>query len=261
MMATNQPSTPTATLLATHADQYKKATNHLFLASVAHARTTRKTVAAEEGSVDVRVDDAFARWLTQDFHFVNAYLKFLSGVLARVPTECGEDSAEALTEGFLKAIGNISAEALFFRTAGAPLGITLDYTHATLHPTTARYLSFLERIVSSASWPAALVALWAVERVYLDSWTYASERMPLMNAKELKYAHFVRHWANAEFRGFVEWLEEIADAAVVRAFEGGVEMKEKLEAEIDAVFKEVVELEIAFWDMALESASVAKEAA
>ncbi|KAJ3148345.1 hypothetical protein HDU86_007454 [Geranomyces michiganensis] len=214
----------TARLLQAHATPYAAATRHHFLSRVASA--------GEAGDV------AFDRWLGQDFHFVVAYLKFIAALLARAPAENLGDRAQPIITGFLTAIENISKEAQFFRSAAGEMCIPLSYSASSLTPTTARYIEFLDRVASEATWAEALLVLWAVERVYLDSWTFAAEAMPL---KKGKYERFVRHWANAEFAAFVQWLEEIADA----------ELRGALTPEMDELFKNVVELEIAFWDSAV----------
>ncbi|KAJ3185544.1 hypothetical protein HDU87_000167 [Geranomyces variabilis] len=216
--------TPTARLVDAHALSYTAATRHEFLSRVA--------AAGEAGDV------AFDRWLAEDFHFVVAYLKFISILLARAPTENLGDRTEPIVAGFLTAIENISKEAQFFRSAAAEMRIPLSYSSSSLTPSTARYLAFLDRVATESTWPEALLVLWAVERIYLDSWTFAAESMPL---KKGKYERFVRHWANAEFAEFVQWLEDLADA----------ELRGKLTPKMDELFKTVVELEIAFWDSAV----------
>ncbi|KAJ3151524.1 hypothetical protein HDU89_001967 [Geranomyces variabilis] len=216
--------TSTARLLNSHAESYAVATRHEFLSRVA--------TAGEAGDV------AFDRWLAQDFHFVVAYLKFISVVLARAPAENLGDRTEPIVAGFLTAIENISKEAHFFRSAAAEMSIPLSYSASSLTPSTARYIAFLDRVASESTWAEALLVLWAVERVYLDSWTFAAESMPL---KKGKYERFVRHWANAEFAEFVQWLEGLADA----------EVRGALTPKMNELFKNVVELEIAFWDSAV----------
>ncbi|KAI8908688.1 hypothetical protein DFJ77DRAFT_472969 [Powellomyces hirtus] len=225
MTSSAEAPTVTAQLLTRNADAYSLATHHAFLSKVAHSTADR----------------AFERWLTQDFHFVVAYLKFLSTVLARVPTHVATSAAaEPLVKGFVDAIESIAQEARFFRDRAATMNIELTYTAESMTPTTQTYLAFLDTVAREGTWAETLVALWAVEKVYLDSWTFAAEAMPLNRPN--KYDRFIRHWANAEFARFVTWLETIANDATGPLLAPGVEK----------VFQTVVHLEIAFWDAALQ---------
>ncbi|MCW2618973.1 MAG: putative transcription activator, partial [Modestobacter sp.] len=106
----------------------------------------------------------------------------------------------------------------------------LDLTAPAL-PATAAYAELLERL-DGADVHTALLALWTIERTYLDAWSQASPGAP-------GYREFVEHWTVPGFAGYVAGLEAAADA-------GG--------SGDEAVFLELVAAETAFWDMALEPA-------
>ncbi|KAI9005341.1 hypothetical protein BC832DRAFT_485853 [Gaertneriomyces semiglobifer] len=209
-------------LLERHAALYKEAVTHPFLSAVANGTA----------------DKAFERWLTQDFHFLLTYIQFLSNVVARVPRDADPAAREELIKGMLVAIQSMCREALFFRDQAESLGIDLDYGAEVVSPITQQYQRFLSQIASEAAWAEVLVVTWAVERVYLDSWSFAAERVALRRPN--KYQIFISNWANKDFAKFVQWLEDIANAAA-----------SEVSPEIERLFKEVVQLEIGFWNAAV----------
>ncbi|KNC96453.1 uncharacterized protein SPPG_08045 [Spizellomyces punctatus DAOM BR117] len=215
-------------LLQKYSDRYKDAVNHVFLKRVA----------------DSTADEAFEKWLIQDFHFVVAYLKFLSIVLSRVPSDASPETAEGLTKGFLSALGEISKEALFFRDQASSMNIKLGYTDDSLGETFRKYIDYLIKVANESSFPEVLITLWAVEKVYLDSWSYAAELVPLNRPN--KYDRFIKHWANADFAKFVGWLETIANDATP-----------EITPEIEDAFRTVVEFEVQCWDTALGTKDMA----
>jgi formylaminopyrimidine deformylase / aminopyrimidine aminohydrolase len=79
----------------------------------------------------------------------------------------------------------------------------------------------------------ALVALWALERVYLEAWRAAQ---PGGGA----YREIAEHWTSPAFADYVAELERLVDAALT----------ETLNQQQEYVFTEVLRLEIAFWDAA-----------
>jgi thiaminase len=100
-------------------------------------------------------------------------------------------------------------------------------------PATAAYAALLERL-DREDFAVALAALWALERVYLDAWSFAAPGAPA-------YRQFVEHWTAPQFAGYVEALESAADDALGDA---------TAEADLDAVFRQVLDAESRFWDMA-----------
>jgi thiaminase/transcriptional activator TenA len=97
-------------------------------------------------------------------------------------------------------------------------------------PSTLEYLALLGRIDTSPT-PVALVALWALERVYRDAWQAAAPGAE-------PYREIVAHWTEPGFADYVAALEHLADTALT----------DSPSAEQQTVFDEVLRLEIAFWD-------------
>jgi thiaminase/transcriptional activator TenA len=188
-------------LPARHEEAWLRATRHPFLAQV------------REGTLP---EDAFAVWLVQDYLFVSDLLRFQARLLAVAPRE-----AQAVLAGGAVALVD---ELAWFEGHAERLRLDLG---AERLPATRAYAELLARLETAES-GTALTALWALERVYLDSWSFAAP------AAE-PYDEFVAHWTTPEFHAYVGALEAAADAA------GGREDE----------FLAVVEAEEAFWDTAL----------
>ncbi|KAJ3020863.1 hypothetical protein HKX48_000093 [Thoreauomyces humboldtii] len=218
----SETGTPAQLLLAEHAEAYRLATQHPFLHHVANNNA----------------DKAFERWLTQELHFIIGYIRFLTTVLSRVSAEAPAGEAEGIIKGLLATIEGMTKEAQFFLERGSAMAITFGYTDDTMNAVTRRYLAFLTGVAEDSSWAETLVTMWIVEKVYLDSWTYAAEIQPLSLPN--KYERFIKHWANAEFAALVSWLEGLACQAAP-----------KVSPEVNDVFKTVLTLELEFWDAAL----------
>ncbi|MCW2576911.1 MAG: transcriptional activator, TenA family [Modestobacter sp.] len=196
---------PVAELLQRHDAAWRGATAHAFLAAV------------RDGVLPA---SSFDTWLVQDARFVADLLRFQARLLARAPRP-----AQAVLAGGLVAL---VAELAWFEEQAAARG--LDLTAPAL-PATAAYAELLERL-DGADVRTALLALWTIERTYLDAWSQASPGAP-------GYREFVEHWTVPGFAGYVAGLEAAADAV------GSGD---------EAVFLELVAAETAFWDMALEPA-------
>ena len=80
------------------------------------------------------------------------------------------------------------------------------------------------------------MALWAIERAYLEAWRSAAPGHP-------DYQEFAEHWTVPEFAAYVDALEEAANTALKEA-----SAEEQKEAE--RAFLGVARLEWDFWEMA-----------
>ncbi len=94
-------------------------------------------------------------------------------------------------------------------------------------PTTDAYAALLTRL-DGLAYEAAVTALWALERVYLDGWTTA------LSSSSSPYAAFAAHWTAPAFRAYVATLATLAAP----------------DSHADLI-AEVLAHEVAFWDMAL----------
>lgn len=203
-----------ADLLERNAAAWYEATRHPFLEAVG------------EGNFPA---GAFESWLIQDYLFVGDALVFQAGLLARAPRP-----AQAVLAGGLVAI---EAELTWFEEHAEQRELALDVPR---HPTTAAYGGFLASL-EHEPYPAAITALWAVERAYLEAWMGAAPGHP-------EYRQFVEHWTTPEFADYVTGLEEAASDALRSAHE-----QERERAE--TAFLEVARLERDFWQMAWSGAA------
>ena len=183
-------------LLGRHADAWAAATRHPFLAGV------------RDGTVPPA---DFARWLAQDHHFVADLLTFQARLLARAPRH-----AQAVLAGGAVALVD---ELAWFEEKGADLT-------AAPGPATLAYRELLARL-DAAPVGDALVGLWAVERVYLDAWTFAAPGAAV-------YRDYVEHWTTPDFATYVAELARAASQAEA--------------SDADAVVAAVAAAETAFWD-------------
>jgi len=209
--------TPVGALPPRHATAWSHATQHPFLEAVRGGTVT--------GS-------AFEAWLVQDYRFVSDLLVFQARLLARAPRR-----AHAVLAGGVVALVD---ELGWFEEQAA--GRRLDLTTPPL-PATAAY-SLLLRKLDDAGVAVALTALWAIERVYLDAWSFAAPGAPA-------YRAFVAHWRTPQFATYVAELEQTADDAVATG-PGG--------PDVEIAFAAVLDAESRFWAMALGDGTGTRQA-
>jgi len=200
--------TPVGGLPLRHAAAWSHATRHAFLEAV------------RDGTV---TETAFEAWLVQDYRFVSDLLAFQGRLLARAPRR-----AQAVLAGGAMALVD---ELTWFEELAA--AHKLDLTEPP-RPATAAYSVLLERLYD-ADVAVALTALWAIERVYLDAWSFAAPGAPA-------YRVFVAHWTTPQFAAYVSDLEQAADAVATRPAAPHVE----------TAFMAILDAESRFWAMALE---------
>ncbi len=196
-----------ADLLTRNAEVWHSATHHRFLEAV------------RDGSLAPKI---FATWLVQDYHFVLHEIACLARLLARAPRFAQNILVLGLT--------GLEAEASWFEAHARQRNLSLD---VPLSLTTAAYRDFFLSL-DRQPFPVALVAIWAVERAYLDAW------MGVAPGHE-RYREYVEHWANAEFGQFVANLEQVAAHAL---------SEHAADEVVERTFLQVAHLERAFWDMA-----------
>jgi thiaminase/transcriptional activator TenA len=182
-----------------HREAWLRATRHDFLVGV-RDRTL------DEG--------AFRTWLAQDRFFVGDLLWFQARLLARAP----RPGQRVLAIGVLALVDELA----WFERQAAQFALEPG---AERLPATDAYRALLERL-DVESFAEALAALWAVERVYLEAWSFAAPAGP-------PYDAFVEHWTTQEFRSYVDELEALVDPGHV------------------GLVAAVLEAEVGFWSAAL----------
>lgn len=167
--------------------------------------------AVRDGTI---TDAAFDRWLCQDAIFVADLLTFQARLLARAPRR----AQTTLAAGCAALV----AELDWFDEQARRRGLQMAQEAL---PATLAYRKLLDRL-DAEPFDTAVTALWVVERVYLLAWTHAA-------SETSKFRDFVEHWTTPEFGDYVDALGELA------VTQGN-----------DDVVREVLEHEVAFWDMA-----------
>lgn len=201
---------PIADLVSRHATPWRCATRHPFLAAVRDATVPK---------------DAFDAWLGQDHRFVSDLLTFQARLLAKAPRQ----AQPVLASGAVALVDELA----WFEQQAATRRIDLA---APARAATADYARLLGRL-DEAAVEVALTALWALERVYLDAWSFAAPGAPA-------YREFVTHWTTPSFAAYVDALAEAADNALAAT---------ATPPDLDVVLGQVLDAETCFWDMALEA--------
>lgn len=198
-----------AELVDRHEAAWTRATEHRFLSAVRDGALPRT---------------AFDTWLAQDHIFASDLLWFQARLLARAP----RPAQPVLAAGLVALVDELA----WFEQRAEERNIALETSPL---PAAVAYRDLLDRL-DRADFPVALTMLWALERAYLDAWSFA-------RPGAAAYQDFIAHWTTPQFAEYVAALQEAADAVLV---DGN---------DVDALFVEVVDAEGRFWDMAWERAT------
>ncbi len=202
------------TLLRFHRDLWRLANRNPFVLGV------------KDGSL---AKAAFERWLVQDRHFAEGLFVAQSRVLAMAPP-----GDRALLLGGLHAL---AAELAWFESK---LRARRLDSEGPVHPVCRGYVDYLQTL-AFAPYAAAIVAVWALERAYLEAWGHA-------RPGARPYREYVERWTSASFARYVKRLEQAAAAALLAA-------SARESAQAEAAFVQVVLYELDFWSMTLEASS------
>ncbi len=196
-------------LLSRHQDLWDRATRHPFLEGV------------RDGTLP---QEAFSRWLVQDYWFVRGLLQAQAQILAGAPRR----DQKVLASGLLA----LAEELDWFEGSAGSRNLSLD---EPLQPAASEYVGFLRGLFREP-YPAQITALWACERAYRDAWSAAAPGAP-------QYREFVERWTHPAFADYVTRLEASAGYALQEA--SSCEL-----AAAEQAFQRVAEFESAFWEMA-----------
>ncbi len=192
-------------LIEDDAQLWRAATHHAFLDGV------------RDGTL---APAAFARWLSQDYHFAVALTRTEARALACAPRQ----DLELLVGGIQAMV----AELDWFESRASERAIDLD---VSLHPTARAYIDYL-RALADEPYSVQLTALWALELAYLEGWRTARPGAPA-------FREFVERWTSDAFAAYVDALEAAANRVLADAGE----------PESD-VFRWIARYERDFWQMA-----------
>ena len=138
-------------------------------------------------------EEAFARWLSQDYLFVLGFTRFAALTAARVPRE-----AQTIVIGGLAALDD---ELDWFEAHAATRNIALGVEP---HPVCRRYVDYLLATAHAEPPEVLLAVFFGVEVAYTVAWGRLEAQGP--------YADFIERWTHPEFQAYVRELERLADA-------------------------------------------------
>lgn len=164
-------------------------------------------------------EEAFNRWLVQDYIFVQGFTRFLAVAASRARRP--EQSA------MIGGLAALDAELAWFEEHVQARGLDLG---ADAHPVCRRYVDYLV----AAAYTEPVEVLWAifygVEVAYTVAWGKLAAEGP--------YAEFIERWTTPEFQEYVAELLRITDASPHPGQQ--------------AAFDEVMRHEKEFWRMTWE---------
>jgi len=178
--------------------------------------TARFLDAVGDGSLP---EQAFRRWLVQDYLFVKGFTRFVALTAAQTPRP-----AQSTLIGGLAAL---DAELAWFEEHARDRDMELDVEP---HPTCRRYVDFLVAAAYSRPVEVLLAIFYGVEVAYTVAWGKLEAEGP--------YAEFIERWTSPEFATYVEELRRLAD--------------EHSHPGQQAAFNEVMRHEREFWRMTWE---------
>ncbi|KDQ17085.1 hypothetical protein BOTBODRAFT_129414 [Botryobasidium botryosum FD-172 SS1] len=215
---------------------YEAATRHPFLASAANRTLSPQLL---------------SYWLSQDrIYAAHAYPRFIGLLISKIPFSAlhpVDSPEEEQNKKWLKllsfALQNIVAEVNFFKDVAEKWGLQVEGWKE--RKGTRDYVAEMARISSLGTLEEEFVFLWAMERVYLDAWTYVHENSPANSAEDQDttsraIASFSENWSSKEFVQFIDELAEVVN-------ELGIKQGTEAWAKAEEVWQRVVELEVEFW--------------
>lgn len=174
-----------ATLLATHAEEWRQATVHPFLQQ------------CQQGTIEAQ---QFNTWLVQDALFVIAFTRMAARLLSVAPP--------THFDTLLGGLGAIKDELLWFQAKAEERSLDLS---SSRQQTCQRYCEFMQGLADQ-SYTVQATAFWAIELAYNQGW---QKHSPMPEP----YTEFADRWGNPGFTEYVKVLEQQADSSLVGASE------------------------------------------
>jgi len=215
---------------------YAAATQHPFLTSAA-----KRTLSPQ----------LLSYWLSQDrIYAAHAYPRFIGLLISKIPfsaLHAVDSPEEERNKKWLKllsfALQNIVTEVNFFKDTAEKWGLQADGWKE--RKGTRDYVAEMARVSSLGTLEEGFIFLWAMERVYLDAWTYVRDNSSASHCDDQDttssaITSFSENWSSKEFVKFVDELAEVVDELGIKE---GTEGWKKAEE----VWQRVVELEVEFW--------------
>jgi thiaminase/transcriptional activator TenA len=181
-------------------------------------------------------DDAFRRYLVQDYAFVGTLVGAFGHAVGDAPTM----AAKSRLADFLGVLTD-DEDDYFARALDALDVPDADRTDPALTPATRAFEDLLERAARQGGYAETLAVLVPAEWVYLSWATPDPEAEP----EQFYLAEWRQLHANPAFEDFVGWLRAELDRE-------GAAASTRRQSRIERLFGRTVELEVAFFDAALD---------
>lgn len=183
-------------------------------------------IATRDGTI---AHETFARWMRQDYLFVEAAIPFIGALIPIAPPEHWQ--------GHAGIIAAFTQELDLFRDRAEAAGV--DMTELEPSFTCHAYIQFLLATAAHHSYAEAYTVLYAAEKCYHDSWKVVQAGID----QDSVWYPFVENWAGDDFAAYVAHLE--AELVKLAAQAGPAELER-----MARLFELTVKYEIAFWEMA-----------
>lgn len=184
------------------------------------------------------IDDAvLARYLVQDYRFLDGFVAMLGQALASAP------ALPARLRLGLQLGMVCSDENTYFLDSFDALGVPdSERSDPRVHPATAAFETLMWEAVDTRSYPAVLAVLLVAEWLYLD-WAERADTEPLA-ATRPEHVGWVDLHRGPAFASWVRWLHDELDAAAPL---------HKAERElVSDLWARAVDCELAFFDAAYQ---------
>jgi thiaminase (transcriptional activator TenA) len=223
---------------ATYAEEHNDASFSAWLrerSEPAWNEATRHRFVEELGA-DTLDDRVFRRYLIQDHVFLETGASVAGYAVGQAPTMAEK---ARLTEALTVLTG--SENEYFERSFDALSVPETDRTDPSLMPTTRAFDDLMMRAALEGGYEETLAVTLAAEWVYISWARHVGDRSPA----RFYLDEWIEIHANEEFEAYVRWLREQVDRY-------GPALSPRRQARVDARFGQVVESEVAFFDMAYE---------
>jgi thiaminase/transcriptional activator TenA len=191
----------------------------------------RFTTELRAGTLD---DDAFRRYLVQDYAFVGT----LVGAFGRAVGDAPTMDAKSRLVDFLGVL--TADEDDYFARSFDALGVPeADREDPELAPATRAFEDLLERATREGGYAETLAVLVPAEWIYRAWATPAPDEPP----EQFYFGEWIDLHENEGFRSFVAWLRAELDRE-------GAAASPRRQARLERLFRRTVELEVAFFDSA-----------
>ncbi|KAI0072927.1 heme oxygenase-like protein [Panus rudis PR-1116 ss-1] len=189
-------------------------------------------------------------YLSQDrLYAAHAYPKFIGHLLASIPFSSlhplnspQEKFHRKVVEVLTGSLTNVLRETAFFESVARKYGLQLEGWRE--RKATRDYTAEMIRIGATGRLEDGLVFLWAMEKVYLDAWTYVKDTRATQSSASgptsEAIAELSENWSNPEFVAFVDELANLVNQLDIKP---GSETCTRAEE----IWGRVIELEEAFW--------------